>query len=85
MRFVIKTAVAVVISFVLFYLMQLVFAHSICADCGVKVGFPFSYVQEPTFAAHGHIIWLGIIGDIAITLGFTILAIWVLGRKRFSR
>jgi hypothetical protein len=82
MRFVIQAAVAVGIAFVVFYLMQLLFANSICDDCGVNVGFPFSYVQEPTFATHGHIIWLGLIGDIAIILAFTTLAIWVLGRKR---
>jgi hypothetical protein len=85
MRFVFKTAVAVGISLVLFYLMQLLFGGPHCFDCGAKVGFPFSYMQDGTYATHGHFIWLGFVGDLAIPLGITTLATWVLGRKRFSK
>jgi hypothetical protein len=84
MRFVLKATVAVGISFVLFYLMQVLFGGTHCFDCGSKVGFPFSYMQEGTYASHGRFIWLGFVGDFAIPLGITTAATWVLSRKRFS-
>jgi hypothetical protein len=85
MRFVLRAAVAVGISFVLFFLMQLLFGGTHCFDCGAKVGFPFSYMQDGTYATHGHFIWLGFVADFAISLGITTLATWVLSRKRFSK
>jgi hypothetical protein len=84
-RFVIKAIIAMGIALVLFFLTQMLFGNSYCFDCGVKVGFPFSYKQEGTYATSGHFIWLGFIGDIAIPLGFSTMAMWVLGRNRVSK
>ena len=85
MRFVLRAAVAVGISFALFFLTQLLFGGTHCFDCGAKVGFPFSYMQDGTYATRGHFIWLGFVADFAISLGITTLATLVLSRKRFSK
>ncbi len=85
MRFVLRAAVAVGISFALFFLMKLLFGGTHCFDCGAKVGFPFSYMQDGTYATRGHFIWLGFVADFAIPLGITTLATLVLSRKRFSK
>jgi hypothetical protein len=83
MRFVLRAAVAVGISLVLFFLMQLLFGGTHCFDCGAKVGFPFPYMQDGTYATRGHFIWLGLVADFAIPLGIATLATWVLARERF--
>ncbi|HVR22478.1 MAG TPA: hypothetical protein VMU26_04090 [Candidatus Polarisedimenticolia bacterium] len=85
MHLVLRAAVAVGISFVPFFLMQLLFGGTHCFDCGAKVGFPFSYMQDGTYGTHGHFIWLGFVADFAIPLGVTTLAKSVLSRKRFSK
>ena len=85
MRFALRAAVAVGISFVLFFLMQMLFGGTHCFDCGAKVGFPFSYMQDGTYATQGHFIWLGFVADFAFSVGITTLATWVLSRKRFSK
>jgi hypothetical protein len=85
MRFVFMAAVVVGISFTLFVLVQLLFGGTHCFDCGAKVGFPFAYMQDGTYATHGHFIWQGFIADIAIPLGITTMATWVLSRKRFAK
>ena len=81
MRFALKATITVAISFVLFLLLQWLFGRALCFDCGVKVGFPFSYEQEGTYGTHGHFIWLGFVGDMAIPLGFATLATWVFSRR----
>jgi hypothetical protein len=80
MRFILKSAVAAAMGFVLFGLMQVLFGSAHCFDCGARVGFPFSYMQEGTYATHGHIIWRGLAADCAVALGFGTMAIWVLWR-----
>ena len=85
MRFVLKSATTVGIGFVLFYLIQVLLGGTHCFDCGAKVGFPFSYRQEGTYATHGHFIWLGFVVDFAIPLGISALAVWFFTGKRFSK
>ena len=80
MRFIVKSSIAVVIGFVLFGGVQVVLGGSHCFDCGAKVGFPFPYMQEGTFATHGDLIWSGLVADSAIALGFAILATWLVSR-----
>jgi hypothetical protein len=55
-----------------------------CYDCGAKVGFPFPYNQEGLYATHGHIIWLGLIGDLAVAVGISACAVWLWYRARIS-
>jgi len=61
--FILKSAVAAAMGFVLFGLMQVLLGSAHCFDCGARVGFPFSYMQDGTYATHGHIIWRGLAAD----------------------
>jgi hypothetical protein len=79
---VLKAAVIVGISFVLFYSMQILFGGSPCFDCGAKFGFPFFYMQDGTYGTHGHLIWPGFIGDFALAFCISTLAAWLWGRKK---
>ena len=58
--FILKSAVAAAMGFVLFGLMQVLLGSAHCFDCGARVGFPFSYMQDGTYATHGHIICRGL-------------------------
>jgi hypothetical protein len=82
MRFALRIAIAVGLSFVLFYVMQVLFGRPHCFDCGVTYGFPFSYVQEGTYATHGHFLWPGFIGDFTIAFAISALAIVRFTRKK---
>jgi hypothetical protein len=58
MRFMFRCAIAIGLSVVVFEITQLLGgAH--CYDCGASYGFPLSYMQEGTYASHGHV--LGIV------------------------
>jgi hypothetical protein len=85
MRFMLKAALLVGISFVLFGLIQVLFGGTHCFDCGAKYGFPFSYMQDGTYATHGHVIWSGLIGDFAITLAISTGAAWVWRKRKVSK
>jgi hypothetical protein len=80
MRFIVKSAVAVVVSLVLLGAMQVLVEGTHCFDCGARVGFPFAYMQEGTFATHGQMIWSGFALDCAIALGVAIIAISLVWR-----
>jgi hypothetical protein len=77
-------AAVIVLSVLLFALMQL-FDASHCLDCGAKVGFPFAYMQDGTYATIGHVIWPGLLGDSAIALTLSGVAVLMLRKRRMSR
>jgi len=77
MRFELQVAVTVGMSFVLFYVMQVLFGGTHCLDCGAKFGFPYG--------THGHVIWPGFIGDFALALCISTLAVWMWERGKVSK
>jgi len=80
-----KCAIVIGISIAVFALMQVLFNGAHCLDCGARVGFPFSYMQEGTFATLGRFIWIGFLGDCAVAFSISMLAVWLwrkLWRKR---
>jgi hypothetical protein len=81
MRFLFRCAVLFGISVVVFLIMQLLFGRSHCFDCGARYGFPFSYMYEGTYSTHGHVIWIGFLGDFAIAITVSLFAIWVWRQK----
>ena len=76
MRSVFRWASAVGITIVSFALMQL-FGRAHCIDCGAMIGFPFSYMQDGTYATHGHVIWLGFLGDLTVATLVTTFAVLI--------
>jgi hypothetical protein len=68
--------IVLAVSMLVFLLMQ-TFSGPHCLDCGARVGFPFTYTQEGTFATLGHFIWLGFLGDYSIALAITVIVIWL--------
>ena len=81
----VKSAVAVVASVVLFGAMQMLFGGTHCFDCGARVGFPFAYMQDGTFGTHGHMMWSGFVADYAIALGTSMIATWAVWRRFASQ
>ena len=80
-----RCATVIGISMVVLALMQIVFGGTHCLDCGARVGFPFSYMQEGTFATLGHFIWLGFLGDCAVALAVSTLAVWMWCSRKVSK
>lgn len=85
MGFIVKSAVAVVASFVLFVGMQVLLGTTPCCDRGARAGFPFAYVQSGTYGTLGHMIWSGFAVDYAIALVAAIIATSVAWRWFVSR
>lgn len=81
LRSVFKSAIALGIGFVLFVAMQVFLARR-CYDCGTKIGFPFSYMQEGTYSTHGHVIWLGFAADFSIALAIGLLCVSVFAQRK---
>ncbi len=80
-----KWAIVIAISVVLFAVMQVAFGSAHCLDCGARVGFPFAYMQEGTFATLGHFIWLGFLGDCAVAVAVSTSAVWMWPKPRVSK
>jgi hypothetical protein len=80
-----KSGIVLGISVVVFVVMQVAFGSGHCLDCGARVGFPFTYMQEGTFATLGHFIGLGFLGDSAVALAVSALAVWMWPRPRISK
>jgi prepilin signal peptidase PulO-like enzyme (type II secretory pathway) len=83
-RFVFRCAIVSGLSVVVFLFMQL-FDGSHCLDCGAKYGFPLSYMQDGTYATHGHVLWMGFLGDFAIAGSVSAFALWVWPSKKVSK
>jgi hypothetical protein len=77
MRFILRCATIIGLSVVVFLGMQALFDGSNCIDCGAKIGFPFSYVQDGTYGTHGYMLWMGLLGDFAIALSVSTFAVGV--------
>jgi hypothetical protein len=84
MRFMFRCAIAIGLSVVVFEITQLLGgAH--CYDCGARYGFPLSYMQDGTYASHGHILWIGFLVDFAIAASVSTIAMWAWHSKKFSK
>jgi hypothetical protein len=77
--------VAIGISLVVFAFMQLLFGGTPCFDCGAMVGFPLAYRQEGTYGTLGRFIWLGFLGDCAVSITVSALAVWMWRRGKVSK
>ncbi|MGA8618460.1 MAG: hypothetical protein WB660_08065 [Candidatus Sulfotelmatobacter sp.] len=75
----------IALSTIVFALMQLMFGGSHCYDCGARVGFPLSYMQDGTYGTHGRFLWLGFIGDIATAATITISVMSMWHRRKVSK
>jgi len=84
MRFILRCAIVIGLTVMAFVVMQL-FGGSHCLDCGARVGFPLSYMQDGTYATHGHVLWMGFLGDFAIAVSVSAFAVWVWNRRKVSR
>jgi len=73
------------LSAIVFALMQSLFGGTHCYDCGAMYGFPFSYMQDGTYATTGHFLWLGFFGDLAIAATITTLAVWIWRNRKVSK
>ena len=78
-------AIVIGISVAAFVFAQLLFDRAHCLDCGARIGFPFSYMQDGTRGTVGHFIWLGFIGDCAFALAVGILALWMSRARKVLR
>ena len=82
MRLIRRYAMVFSISVVVFAVMQSLFGGSHSADFGEKHGFPSSYMRDAAFVGKGHLLWPGFLGDFAIPIAVTALAVWLWpGRK----
>jgi hypothetical protein len=77
--------IAMALSAIVFALMQWLFGGSHCYDCGARIGFPFSYMQDGTYGTHGRFLWLGFLGDLGIAMAGTISAGWMWRRRKLSK
>jgi len=84
-HFVFRCAIVIGLSVVVFLGMQFLFGRLHCFDCGARYGFPLSYMQDGTFSTHGHVLWVGFLGDFAIAVGVSIFAVWVGHSKKVSK
>jgi hypothetical protein len=77
-----KWAIVVGISAFVFAVMEMLFGGNRSYDFGAKYGFPFRYMQDGAFATKGHVIWLGFLGDFAIALTVSAVALWIWHGRR---
>jgi hypothetical protein len=75
--FVFRCVIVSGLSVVVFLVVQLLFGGSHCFDCGARYGFPLSYMQDGTYATHGHVLWIGFLGNFAIAVSVSAFALWV--------
>jgi hypothetical protein len=85
MRFVSRCAIVIGLSVVVFLLMQLLGDGSHCFDCGARHGFPLSYMQDGTYATHGHVLWMGFLGDFAIAVSVGTFTVWFCRSRKVSK
>ena len=85
MRVMSKFAIVIGLSVVVFLLMQLLFDGSHCFDCGARYGFPLSYMQDGTYSTHGHVLWMGFLGDLAVAVSVSTLTVWFWRRRKVSK
>ncbi len=85
MRLMLKCIIVVGLSTVVFLVIQWLFDGVHCFDCGTRYGFPLSYMQDGTYATHGHILWMGFLGDLALAATVSLFAVWVWLRKVRSK
>lgn len=65
--------------------MQVLLGGRHCLDCGANVGFPFVYMEDGTYGTHGHVIWLGFIGDFALALCVSTVVAWTWAKRKTSK
>ena len=85
MGFVFRCAIVIGLSVVVFLVMQVLFGGSHCFDCGARYGFPIAYMQDGTYATHGHVLWMGFVADFAIAVSVSTFAMWVWHTKKVSK
>jgi hypothetical protein len=51
-----------------------------CSDCGERVGTPFAFWMWETFAGGDEVLWLGLLGDVAIAAALAALGAFVAER-----
>jgi len=85
MRFMFRCAITIGLSIVVFEITQLLLGGVHCYDCGARYGFQLSYMQDGTYASHGHILWIGFLVDFAIAASFSTIAMWAWHSKKFSK
>jgi hypothetical protein len=71
-------AIAAIGAFVLANCLNGSFRHPPCADCQQPVGIPFAFWRTEGFADPQHILWTGIIADLACiaTLSAVLTFLW---------
>jgi hypothetical protein len=77
MRFMLRCAVVIGFSVVVFLVMRLVFDGPHCLDRGARYGFPLSYMQDGTYGTHGRFFLIGSLVDFAIAMTVSPFAMWV--------
>jgi len=85
MRFMFRSPITIGLIIVVFEITQLLFGGAHCYDCGARYGFPLSYMQDGTYASHGHLLWIGFLVDFAIAASVSTIAMWVWHSKKFSK
>jgi|HubBroStandDraft_4_1064222.scaffolds.fasta_scaffold269875_2 hypothetical protein len=84
-HFVFRCAIVIGLSVVVFLGMQFLFGRLHCFDCGARYGFPLSYMQDGTYATHGRVLWMGLLGDFAVAVSVSTAALWAWHSKKVSK
>ena len=86
MRLIYKCVTVIGLSVALFVLMEAFWGRPNCFDCrGYQYGFPFAFREEAGYVGPERTVWLGLLGNWAVTLAVSICAVWAWRRARSSK
>jgi len=57
-----------------------------CFDCpGYQYGFPFAFREEAGYVGPERVLWLGLLGDLAVAVAISMSAVWMWRHLRDSK